>query len=256
MEPTALALELVGPITESLNAISRTFEHRASFDPRSSTRTFRIMQTNFGELQFLPELMRRLLQSAPSVQIDSVSLSREHYREALEANAADLAIGHLPTGQFVQQQLYEDHLVCVMREGHPLRSLSDKEFFGTPQLSVADSYQTEFLLRRALGKRSSDRSIALKVSSTVAIAAILEKSDLIAVMPALWCRVLPNRGAFKVFDLPFETGKLVARQFWHQRNHHDPGHKWLRGQIAGLFHGTRASVSGDSIEATPASAYL
>ena len=60
---------------------------------------------------------------------------------------------------------------------------------------------------------------------------------------------------FKVFDLPFETGKLVARQFWHQRNHHDPGHKWLRRQIAELFHrGNGARASFDEWDGSAAAA--
>lgn len=256
MEPTALALELIGPITESLNAISRTFEQRASFDAGSSTRTFRILQTNFGELQCLPELISRVRKSAPSIRIEAMSLSRDHYREALELNRADLAMGHLPTGQFVQQHLYDDPLVCVMREGHALQSLGVEEFFQTPQLMVADSYQVEFLIRRALGKKLSERQIALKVSSTVAIAPILEASDLIAVMPSRWCRVLPRRENFKVFELPFDAGKLVVRQFWHQRNHHDPGHKWLRGQIAAVFHGHNSTFSLREDETTLPAAYL
>jgi DNA-binding transcriptional LysR family regulator len=236
MEPTPFAIELFTPVSDALHTIKETFEQRATFDAATSTRTFRVMQNNFGELQFLPDLIERLQTLAPMVKIVSLAISREQYREALEDNTADLAIGRLPSGQFVQRHLFDDSLICLMRRGHPIEgTLTMDKYLSTPQLAFAETFQSELLLRRALLKKASERPIVLKVSSTASVAATLAKTDLIAAVPLSWYKKLPHREAFKTFELPFETGKLQIHQFWHERNHHDLGHKWLRHQIAELF---------------------
>ncbi|APW37593.1 hypothetical protein RD110_10675 [Rhodoferax koreense] len=236
MEPTSFALDLFTPVSEALNTIKETFEQRASFEPATSSRTFRVMQTTFGELQFLPDLIGTLQRLAPQVKVVALTLPREQYREALEDNTADLAIGRLPSGQFVQRHLYDDSLVCIMRRGHPMVGpLSMDQFLATPQLAFAETFQSEMLVRRALLKKASERPIVLKVSSTASVAATLEKTNLIAAVPMSWYQRLPHRRAFRICALPFETGRLHVHQFWHERNQHDPGHRWLRNQIAGLF---------------------
>lgn len=236
MEPTALATELYEPVSHALDAIRQTFEQRTSFDPSTSTRTFRIIQNNFGELQLLPSLLMRLQRLAPHVKIVSLAIAREQYREALEDNTADIGIGRLPAGQFVQRHLYTDSLVCLMRRDHPLEgALTLAQFLATPQLAFAETFQCEVLVRRALLKKASDRKIVLKVGSTTTVADIIAATDLICTVPARWYQRLPNRQAFKTLPLPFETERIHAHAFWHERNHHDPGHRWLRGQIADLF---------------------
>lgn len=236
MEPTPFAVELYEPVSEALGTIRQTFEQRTSFDPATSTRTFRIIQNNFGELQLLPSLVVRLQSVAPHVKIVSLAIAREQYREALEDNTADLGIGRLPSGQIVQRHLYEDALVCLMRRDHPIEgALTLDRFLATPQLAFSETFQSELLIRRALLKKASDRAIVMKVSSTAAIADVLARTNLIAAVPAHWYRRLHNREAFRILPLPFETERIHAHAFWHERNHHDPGHKWLRNQIADLF---------------------
>lgn len=236
MEPTSFAIELFEPVSAALHTIRQTFEQRTSFEPATSTRTFRLLQNNFGELQLLPDLIGRLQQLAPQVKIMSLALAREQYRDALEDNTVDLGVGRLPPGQFVQRHLYEDSLVCLMRRGHPLDGkLTLERFLRTPQLVFSETFQSELLVRRALLKKASERAIVMKVSSTAPVADVLARTDLIAAVPGRWFSRLHNREAFRTLPLPFETDRLHVHAFWHERNHHDPGHRWLRNQIADLF---------------------
>lgn len=235
MEPTPFAAELFEPVSAALETIRQTFEQRTTFDPATSTRTFRIIQNNFGELQLLPSLVERLQSRAPHVRIVSLTIVREQYREALEDSTADLGVGRLPPGQFVQRHLYEDSLVCLMRREHPIDVLTIERFLSTPQLAFSETFQSELLVRRALLKKASERAIVMKVSSTAAVADVLVRSDLIAAVPARWFKGLHNRDAFRAVPLPFETERIHSHAFWHERNHHDPGHRWLRNQIAELF---------------------
>jgi DNA-binding transcriptional LysR family regulator len=38
-----------------------------------------------------------------------------------------------------------------------------------------------------------------------------------------------------VFDKPVETPAIQIVQVWHERNHRDPHHQWLREQIRNIL---------------------
>jgi DNA-binding transcriptional LysR family regulator len=48
--------------------------------------------------------------------------------------------------------------------------------------------------------------------------------------------------------LPFDVPPLHVAQYWHERVHRDPGHRWLRGVITAMFaqRGGRAARSASS----------
>lgn len=47
--------------------------------------------------------------------------------------------------------------------------------------------------------------------------------------------VLEGRGAFRIFPEPFALPGYDVKQHWHERYHHDPGSRWLRGVISELL---------------------
>jgi DNA-binding transcriptional LysR family regulator len=58
---------------------------------------------------------------------------------------------------------------------------------------------------------------------------------LIVTVPERLGEELQGRGAFKVFPVPFGLPQYEVKQYWHERYHHDPGSRWLRGVISELL---------------------
>ena len=92
------------------------------FDPKTATRTFTLAMSDVSEVGFLPKLMSRLMSDAPSVKIRSVCLAPQDLMSAMQTGSVDLAIGYFPdidSSDILQQFLFRDSYVCVVRAGHP-----------------------------------------------------------------------------------------------------------------------------------------
>src|SRR5438105_3553547 len=115
MEPTPLAQRLAEPIAQALGSLHSTLNQRASFDPRTSNRSFTIAMTDIGEIYFIPRLMAALSKAAPGVSVSTVRNQAVNLREDMEAGRVDLALGLLPqlkTG-FFQRRLFRHTYVCM-----------------------------------------------------------------------------------------------------------------------------------------------
>lgn len=239
MKPTAYAHTVSGPISQAIDSIKAALEMDTRFDPATSTRSFTLLMTDIAEMIFLPRLIAHIGKVAPGVTLVSKQLERSKYRDALELGPADLAIGQLPKMQqdFYQQHLFDEPMICMMRKDHPAigRRLSMEQFMDAWQISVSAPAQVDGLIKRALGKRASKRKIALHIPHYVVVPMILARGDLIAVVPESVATAYGHTKELKALPLPFNLLPVVVRQFWHERCHHDPGHRWLRATLAEMF---------------------
>jgi len=205
--------------------------------------------SDIGELVYLPPLMNHLREVAKGVTVRALNLPREAYAEAFISGDADLAIGFLPglSAGFYQQRLFSDSYVCLVRDGHPRirnrislsRFVAESHVLVEPSGSryVTPSHQTSTttLIEQYLDDRGLKRMVALYVPHFLAVAEIVQSSDLIATIPSYMVRHSTPRLGLKALPLPFDVPRFDVKQFWHARNHQDPGNRWLRNQIAHLF---------------------
>ena len=239
MEPTPYAESLAATVRDALLALEEKLRRPRGFDPKATQRTFNIALTDIGEALYLPTLMRRLQHAAGAIDIVVHPVTSEPLRRDMEAGRIDLAIGHLPglkTG-FYQQVLYRDVYACMVRSGHPRvqRRITLKQFLaeahllvrppGTGGISAIDS---------ALSRLGQRRRIALTVPHFHAAQRILVATDLVGVLSRRYV-ALDRTSRVRTMPVPFDVGEIVIRKFWHERAHHEPGNRWLRGLIARLF---------------------
>ena len=257
MEPTPLA-QLLGPsVRDGLAMLRAGLNQPFDFDPARSDRNFQLLMSDMGEVIYLPRLMRRLVEAAPQVSIRAVQLPRRQYHDALESGEVDLAIGFLPalgTG-FYQQTLFTDSYVCLVREDHPRigQSLSLKQFKAESHVVIepSDSAQepaaapssSAALLERILARKGIGRRTALRVPHFTVVPAIIQNTDLLVTVPSSVIEAMPGLRRVKALPLPFETPLLDVKLFWHQRYHHDPASRWLRGVIAEVMSERRSTAA-------------
>src|SRR5689334_19254531 len=128
MEPTPFAEQLAEPTARALSVIHLAINQRATFDPATSTRAFRVGMTDIGEIYFLPKLMKELKRLAPHVSLSTVRSAAVNLQDEMEAGHVSLAMGLLPQlkAGYFQRRLFKQEYVCMFRRGHPLdkRSIS------------------------------------------------------------------------------------------------------------------------------------
>ena len=238
MEPTPFGEGLVRPVRAALDALDQVNGHRNEFDPAQSQRLFRICMTDISQLVLLRRLWERLRGPAPGVRIEVLPLSEQTARQ-LESGEADLALGYLPQLEagFYQQLLFGQTFVCMVGAAHPRiqTALSVAEFEAEDHVVIRSSGSAPLLIEREIERLGLKRRIALQMPNFLGAAFAVEHTDLIVTVPERLGEELQGRGAFKVFPVPFGLPQYEVKQYWHERYHHDPGSRWLRGVISELL---------------------
>jgi DNA-binding transcriptional LysR family regulator len=239
MEPTPYADQLAESVSYALGMIHSSLNQRTTFVPAESTRVFTIGMTDIGEIYFLPTLIRRLHQQAPSVTISTVRNTSVNLRDELQSGKVDLAIGLLPQlkAGFFQRRLFTQSYVCLMRRGHRLggRELTLEEYRSAEHLMVISAGTGHGKVDELLQRSGVERRFRLTVPHYVGVGHILQDSDLMATVPERLADKL-----LKPFDLvkavpPARLPDVAINVFWHAKYHRSPANQWLRGVLFELF---------------------
>ena len=239
MQPTPLADELAKPIANALSSIRDTLSRQLQFDPKTSSRQFAVAMTDIGEFHFLPGLVVALESSAPGVTISTVRGTAINLKYEMEAGQVDLAVGHLPdlVADFHRRPLFSQRYVCLFRKGHPMdRSPSEIQAFARAEHAVVVSAGTghgradEYIEQAGVHRR-----IRLRVPHFVALADVLESSDLIATVPEAFAMRSVKHFNLAYGDHPVALPPIDISLLWHKRHHRDPANRWLRDLIAMRF---------------------
>lgn len=238
MEPTPLARELGQPMRRALAAIDEAFGHRSRFDPRTTTRSFVVSMSDISQVVLLPGLWARMLEEAPGVTVDVRPLSPETPMH-LESGGADLAIGFIPQldAGFHEQALFPQRYVCLVRAGHPrVHARLDRALYeAESHVIVSNAGTGHAIVERELSRQGVQRRIALRVPNYVGLSFLIQGTDLVATIPQRLAEVLSKRGRYRTFDPPVPLPGYEIKLHWHERFHHDPGHRWMRSVIARLL---------------------
>jgi len=237
MLPTPRADALIGPAREALAALRRMTEPLREFDPGVETRRFHLCMTDASHITLLPRLLAHVRALAPAVELEALRID-ERTAQLLQSGQADLAIGLVPglDSGFYQQTLFPQDWVCLANARHPRlgKTISVAEYKEEAHI-VISSGTGYMLLEGALKKHRIKRRVVLELPGFLGLVAILDATDLIATLPRHTGETLASMGGVRVLNPPFPIPGFTVKQHWHERYHHDPANRWLRGVCASLF---------------------
>jgi DNA-binding transcriptional LysR family regulator len=232
MQATARALELAEPTRQVLRQIERVLESDAGFDAATSARTFTIRLSDLLGLLLLPRLLEDLGGEA-SMRFDIVHMPPARTVEALEKDEIDVAVstGLVHSTSIKSMPLMRDRMVCVMRASHAATKMSMNTFLAARQLRVSMSPTDLRFVDDILAKRGVTRNVALNVPHWLVVPHVLQRTDLIAVMPRRLAHALASK-SLAIRDLPFASRAFDWSMYWHRRHDGSPAIAWLRGRLA------------------------
>jgi DNA-binding transcriptional LysR family regulator len=136
----------------------------------------------------------------------------------------------------------------MVRENHPtIRDrLSVDTFLATPQLVYeprggGHGYQ-ESMIDQVFVEAGVPRRVAVRAAHAMGVTAIVSSTDLLVVVPTRLAAVCQELADVTILPLPVDIPSFEIKQHWHERFHRDPGHAWLRRQVAELFQDSRMPV--------------
>ena len=242
LQPTPRALDLAEPLGRALSDIQRTLEFTQTFDPGTSTANFSLALSDHPSLIVLPKLVAHLRKAAPALTLRITSFTaRDDAVAILDGGGSDIAIGVPPTvqsgGQILNQPLFEEVFVCIVRKNHPIvrSSLSIETFLGLSHLLVSPQSERFGHVDALLAKRGKRRRLALTPPQMYAAPAIVARSDMISMLMAGVVTASGRGREVLILPPPFKVPSAKFVMSWHRRSDTHPAQRWLRESFASLF---------------------
>ncbi|GLR72927.1 LysR family transcriptional regulator [Agaribacter marinus] len=245
MTPTKRAIELQPVIRDVLSKLESSIQPEIEFDPATSTRTFRIMTSDYAESTLLLELIGRLAEFAPSITLDLITPSDVTFHD-VEQGKVDMAINRfdeLPLS-FHQKVIWYDTFSCVVAASHPdkdnftldayLRGQHiwvSKTGFGVGVGIDPNEVQKLGWVDAELIKLGKQRNIRVFTRHYHAALQLAKSQNHIATLPSKAAKIFKDDPAIAVVEPPFDIPPIALKMAWSALLHHDAGHVWLRRLI-------------------------
>jgi DNA-binding transcriptional LysR family regulator len=246
---TERGLEIRETLEVILAQLGAAFSPDSGFDPATTERCARIVGADCLGILFLPRIVEFVRRDAPRARIELCRMpGDDDVGRLLEEGGADVVIGNWPTppGNLRVMPLLETDIVCVVRPGHPLASrreldlatyLAADHLSPTPPASASVSP-----IDGRLGQLHRPRRVAVTVPEYGVVPLVLASSDLVFTTGRPLADSMAALTPLVVIDAPRELGAMAFYMLWHDRQHHAPYGRWLRGVVRRATAEIRASV--------------
>jgi DNA-binding transcriptional LysR family regulator len=189
----------------------------------------------------LPRLLQYLQEIGSSISIATTQISTEEQLDLLERGSMDLAVGYWPhlteSRGFYRQLLFADSFACLVRSDHSGISnpVTLDELLKASHVVVSSREGSAGPLDPVVAQLGVTVKIAARIPHYLAVPMILERSDLMVVMPARPAALFARNPQFRAVPLGFKMPSFDVCQYWHQRFSRDPGIQWLTSSMHTLF---------------------
>jgi DNA-binding transcriptional LysR family regulator len=230
MVPTQRALDLWKSLSGALEQVQRSVEQQLEFDPRVSERKFTLRLSDYHTQCVLPRLCSRIFVEAPNVTLlvrdltDDRPWTDDPGDIQLRACASDWG------EQYRHQCLWRSPFVVAMRPSHPAagRDMTLDLYLSLPHVAVTGVGAR--LVDAWLARQGLSRRIALTLPNLAGLVAIVQNSDLCAVLPESWVKLYAAPDKLATAALPFDVDYTIDL-LWRALDERDGGHRWLRKLI-------------------------
>jgi DNA-binding transcriptional LysR family regulator len=246
MVPTQRAQDLGRHVREALKELRHGLAQQLSFDPATSERSFNIRLSDFLTGCLLPRLCARVRAEAPAITLIVGHLEADG-EGPQEAGDIQLRVDAAIRGrEYRRERIWRDRFIVAMRHGHPAvqREMTLQVYAELPHLDVASAIIDTRPLDEVLDAKGLARRVMITIPSMAAVVAILEHTDLCAVLPERWLTLYSEPGRLAVAPLPLQGIDYNVDMIWHRRDDNDSGHRWLRTVIAQEFATLYAPAAG------------
>lgn len=239
MQLSELASELEAPLQDLFQAVNRIVYHRRSFQPQDCELQFRVFPGHGDQSSFISALFRELNQQAPQARL---RIMPEASQEMLDQGLVDYMVWPSNTdGWHYSILIHRARYLVIARPGHPIleeRQLDVEGLARYGYIAVEKGIQAESpleqTLRKALSQRGLVRRPAAIVVSFQTAASMVEKSDLISIVPEYVAR----QYGVECLAPPVDLSPVAIHLAWHERIHRHPAHIWFRTLLIRLLQQT------------------
>lgn len=237
---THLATSLVEPLREALNTIDGLVSMSESFDPATARRAFSMVASDYVSVVFVSLLLAHLEKRAPNIRLNVTPMSAR-YADHLRLGEADFAI--MPRElvdaprEFGQIPLFDDSYVgAVWAEHEDVGDVFTREQMSKlPYLTFSPVGQTS-IVETQLDKHGIKRNVEVSTTSLIAAPFMLPGTRLYCMIHRRLAARVVGLTPIRLVESAVPLNDIQENLYWPRHLTHDPGHRWLREQIAEVAH--------------------
>jgi DNA-binding transcriptional LysR family regulator len=250
LEPTARATVIAPHIRAGIDGLINAML-KPEFNPKRSTREFRIMASPYFCRSITPKLLRTIREEAPLVTLRVVMQSPDFVSQ-LDQGLIDIALmAEKPLPQHLRMtELFQEQLVWIggARYGnlakadmHALPAHGARVLISGPGHSFVPHQFENFAapqppaeVRDASHAEDAGSNISSVVYDAATAIAMVRQTDTIAMVPRRLAEAEAAQGKIVILDQPEKRPSLPVTMVWHTRSDEDSGMEWLRSTIVAL----------------------
>lgn len=235
MQPTPRAEALAPTLADALRRIRDGVLQPTTFDPATAKMTFNVATADFELLVLVPTLTERLAEIAPGVRLHFTTPRGRLPVDDLVHGKIDLMIGihqEEHAGLYVTP-LFEDRFICALRNDHPEAPtrLTLARYTAMDHMLISPYGGMTGTVDEVLAGQGLKRTVKVAVPHFAMAPFVLIRTPYILTLPERAARMFAAHLPIRLIKPPVELPGFTEYLFWHERTHHDPAHKWLRGVI-------------------------
>lgn len=233
--PSGLALtsraEEIAPQVAAILDAAKAIYRPPAFEPSKVRRTLRLAGCDWHSILFAPELMKRMREQAPGIELSIESYTRDVFKRLAEG-ALDLVFFNtqtpLPPGA-VSTVVGEDRYALVMREGHPAAkkkwTLADYGKWDSVVVSLTGDGMSDIDAR--LAKAGITRRVGLSTPHFMGCLATVSATDMIATTSILFAARHAKAYRLVVRKPPFPEVRFTNTLIGSASRMNDPVIRWF-----------------------------
>jgi len=242
MTPTQRALTLAAPVRQLLAEAERVLSLVDSEPGGRMEGAFHIMVgADFVAELVLPVLARALEHHMPGLQIVALAPSPLGILDAYVQGQVDLGVGYMPKPPpaLFRQRLFQEPWSVICRRGHPMfgGGLDPDRLARVLHVHVSPTGSGHYgrLVDGAFAQQGLQRSFGVTLPHFDACAAVVEASQLVALVPQRVARGAMRAHAIEMHAPPFDVPPIEISMFWHETARLGATHQAVRRLLAEHF---------------------
>jgi DNA-binding transcriptional LysR family regulator len=234
VEPTSKAKQMIAPVRDALALIRHQFDG-GQIDLATFRRRFRVLMIDTLEPLLVPPILKLVTEKVPGISIESISGYRVDFVNEILMGTLDLAFYVFPINapDIVTVPICPVDVVIVARRGHPRigKTLDLETLKSLKQVALIPELRALTHVDKDMVAHQVPRNVAYMVNRLWSIPPIVERSDLVGILPRRFVEEVSKNFDIVSYEPPVKISEQYLYMLWHAKNEHDPGHKWLREQM-------------------------
>ncbi len=235
MAPTPRAKDLSVTISKALSDVNLAIEQHLHFEPKYTTRTFRLCVSDYTAVVVLQALIQKFITQAPKAKLNVVHAQNFEVALKLRKREIDCAIVGDYSGNdpLIEQELVsKDRMVCAAWSGNTkLKDMTLQRYLDAQHLQISSDGRSSGMMDRALKDIGLSRTTIAVTPYYMGIPYVLAGTDIMTVFGEGTLLALPPDSDLTIFPPPVELPDLRVELLYENSVSPDPGREWLMNVI-------------------------